>query len=95
MSEAELLRRVLGLCDEHRVLAFHDHDARKNVPGFPDIVLVGQHGVAWAELKTEYGRMSREQTIWQYRLRAAGQRHYLWRPSDLESGDIESTLKNL
>jgi hypothetical protein len=47
------------------------------------------------ELKTGFGRMSHEQTIWSYRLRAAGQRHYIWRPSDLHGGTIEDVLETL
>ncbi|HEY3953913.1 MAG TPA: hypothetical protein VGM53_11085 [Streptosporangiaceae bacterium] len=95
MSEAELQRRVLKLCREYSVLAFHDNDSRRNDAGYPDLTLVGIDGVAWAELKAEHEQLRREQTIWRYRILAAGQRCYVWRPADLHSGAIDEVLSNL
>ncbi len=78
-------------------MVFHDADSRKNAKGFPDLVLVGRacDGVAFVELKSQFGTMEREQTIWRYRIQATGHRHEIWRPSDLESGHIETVLTNL
>lgn len=95
MSEADLLRAVLQLCAKHNVLVFHDRDSRRNASGLPDLVLVGQNDAAFAELKTEHGQLRSDQTRWRYRLLAAGQTYYLWRPSDLASGEIETTLATL
>jgi hypothetical protein len=96
MSEAEFQAAVCRLCRKYGLVYFHSTDSRQDIgPGFPDLVIVGLHDSVFAELKTEYSGLDREQTIWMYRLRAAGQRHYVWRPSDLTSGTIEETLSTL
>lgn len=94
MTEAELQRAVEELCDKYSLLYFHDHDSRRNPPGFPDLVIVG-HVVLWVELKSATGTLKPEQRTWRYALENAGAAYRLWRPSDLLNGTIESTLKNL
>ena len=37
---------------------FHDHDSRRNQPGFPDLVLIRPPRVVFVELKRETGRVS-------------------------------------
>lgn len=66
---------------------YHTHDSRRSEPGYPDLHLV--HGVRgeslFAELKTEKGQLSAAQKHWLAILAAAGQRAYVWRPSDWDS----------
>ena len=96
MSEDQLLRKVLELARKYNVVAFHSYDSKRDtVKGWPDLVLVGQNGVAFVELKSSGGEMSREQTILCHKLRAAGQEWHLWRPSDLEDGTIKEILESL
>jgi hypothetical protein len=45
------------------------------------LVIVGAHGVVYAELKSETGRLSTDQEKWLLALRHAGATAYLWRPS--------------
>ena len=52
--------------------------------GFPDLVLVRER-VIYAELKSDRGRLSDDQTIWKDRLRGAGAEFYVWRPRDWPS----------
>lgn len=48
--------------------------------GWPDLVLVHpKHGVIYAEVKSQKGRLSPDQIRWRDALVAAGQRWYLWR----------------
>jgi hypothetical protein len=73
-------------------LVFHDQDSRRNVAGFPDLVLVHpEHGVLWLELKTMVGRVRADQRIWIDALVASGQRAYIVRPSDMDA--IERLLR--
>jgi hypothetical protein len=95
MTEAELLVHVTGMADDLGLLWFHDNDSRKDKPGFPDLVLAGMQATAFAELKDEYGTLDSAQVAWKWRLLAGGQRWYLFRPSDLESGRILGELESI
>lgn len=101
MSEAELLRRVIGLCEERGIRWVHidtphHNKRRQNMTGFPDLFLCGSRRVAFRELKKQYmPRTSRDQTTWKYALLAADQDYGQWQPSDLQSGRIERELDHL
>jgi hypothetical protein len=59
--------------------------------GFPDLVLVGEPGVLFVELKSAKGRLSEDQKGWI----AALEPHVdtmVWRPADWQDGTIESYL---
>jgi hypothetical protein len=99
MPETELLTAVTtgtrkrpGLCKRLGVRYYHPYDSRRCVPGFPDLVLVGSHGLAFRELKSETGTPSPEQREWGYALRAIGHDWDVWRPSDFVSGRIAVEL---
>lgn len=85
MSEAQFQQRIIDYCQLRGLLVFHDNDSRRNRAGFPDLVVAGAHGVIFAELKTETGKLRPEQETWLLKLRAAGSTAYLWRPSDWEA----------
>lgn len=93
MTEEQLQREVEKMCDDLGLLHWHDNFSRRNRPGFPDLVIVGTVGVLFAELKSADGRLKPAQREWCVRLRAAGQHYRLWRPADLESGEIWETLR--
>jgi hypothetical protein len=96
MTESELQDKVLDLCRERGLLAFHAFDSRKTAgKGFPDLVISGLKRTVFAELKTDYGKLDHVQVMWKYALIASGQSWYLWRPRDLYSLTIESTLNTL
>ncbi|GIV07644.1 MAG: hypothetical protein KatS3mg017_0846 [Fimbriimonadales bacterium] len=59
--------------------------------GLPDLILLRPPRLVFAELKSEKGRVSKEQQAWLDALRACnGVEVYLWRPSDWAS--IVATL---
>lgn len=72
---------------------YHTYDSQRSQPGFPDLVIVGEHGVLFRELKTESGRLTPMQVHWLHVLTLAGQNARLWRPSDLPA--IQAELKAL
>lgn len=80
MSEAVLQRNVIALCKQLGLLAYHTHDSRRSEAGFPDLVIVGQDGVLFRELKTQTGKVSVDQLHWLTSLRFAGQDADVWRP---------------
>lgn len=54
------------------------------VAGFPDLVLVKNGTLVFAELKKETGKTSLEQDEWLAVLAACGNKCYVWRPSQLQ-----------
>ena len=103
VTEDDLLTAVLDLCRLKHLHTAHFRPARTaggwrtavsgDGKGFPDLVIVGPRGVMFRELKTERGRVSTEQSEWQFRLRHAGADCGYWMPSDLRSGLILEELK--
>jgi hypothetical protein len=69
----------------HRL--YHTFDSRRSTPGFPDLVLCRPPRLVFAELKSENGRVTREQWEWRDDLEACGAEFYLWRPSDRDEVD--------
>ena len=94
LSEAAFTRQVLELARLRGWRTFHVRPARTRKgwrtpvqgdgTGFPDLVLVRYktEELLFVELKAEKGKMRVEQLHWTVDLRLAGQRVYVWRPSD-------------
>jgi hypothetical protein len=92
VTERDFQRRVMHLAAVTGWTAFHFNDSRRQVrpgvfvgdrdsAGFPDLILVHPlHGVAFAELKAERGRVSDKQREVILKLAAAGAQVFLWRP---------------
>jgi VRR-NUC domain len=69
---------------------YHTRRSTGSVAGFPDLTLWRER-VVFAELKTERGRVTRDQWAVLDGLRAAGAEVYVWRPSDRP--EIERILR--
>lgn len=102
MTEDQLLGKVLGLAADRSVLALHVPDGlvRQLGPawrGWPDLILIGEYRVAWAELKADgrAGLLRPSQRQFARRLAMAGQVAYQWSPADLRSGAIGRALDAL
>lgn len=86
------LRRLMA---KYGIWGYHPRNSVGSEKGWVDWVLLGPAGVIFAELKSEYGKLSAEQVDVGYKLRRAGGRYALWRPSDFYSGAIERALAGL
>ena len=95
MSERDLQESVRALATGFGLCYFHDHDARQNYSGLPDVIAVGPGGVLWRELKSETGTLTPAQRKWRDALQAGGADWDLWRPSDLLDGTVASALDKL
>lgn len=62
------------------------------VAGFPDLVLVKDDRLIFAELKREKGRLTEAQKVWLKRLEATGAECYVWRPSQWQ--EVLDILEN-
>ena len=90
-TEADFQNTVIELAELHRWLVYHTHDSRRSAPGFPDLTMVRDGKLVFAELKTEQGLLTDDQWNWVEELRQARQLMYVWRPSDWR--EIEEILR--
>ncbi len=96
-----LQERVRRLVDRLRstgleIERYHTFDSRRSGAGFPDEIIVLPHTgrLIVAELKSEKGRVTKEQQRWLDAFATiAGAEVHVWRPQHLLSGEIEKTLK--
>lgn len=82
LSEEAFQRCITDYCQLRGLLFFHDHDSKRNNPGFPDLVIVGRTHTIWRELKTDKGKLRPDQEKWITALQATGQDVSVWRPRD-------------
>jgi hypothetical protein len=94
MTEATFKNSVIEIATRYGWFVHHDLPAmnRRGVwathvqgnTGFPDLVLVNKRGVlVFAELKTDTGRLSKEQNAWVERLDITGAFMQIWRPNQM------------
>jgi hypothetical protein len=93
MGEGVLLSRVRQVAQLRQWLGYHTHRSDRSDAGFPDLVLVRDERVIYAELKTERGRVTPEQRRWLDTLAGAGVEVYLWRPAHYLGGHIDRVLE--
>jgi len=95
MTERQLQQSVTDLCRVFHLLCYHTRDSRGSAAGFPDLVIVGDKGILYAELKSKAGKLTIEQGCWRDGITAAGGVWRCWRPADWHSGDIRAELEGL
>ncbi len=95
MTEAQFQDMVVALCKLLGVAWYHPYFSRRSAAGWPDLALCGAQGFMLRELKTEKGRLTRDQETWGLMLRQAGVSWDVWRPADLQSGRIQRELLDI
>ena len=105
MSEEQLQRAMLELAKYHGIYVHHCRAAEvrqgrfvtpiSGKPGFLDLVLLGEGGLAFRELKVGKNQCTPEQSEWIDRFAAAGYDAGVWREADLHSGVVAETLARL
>lgn len=92
MTEKAFQQAVVDLARLNGWVCYHTYDSRRSEPGFPDLVLVKGHSLIFAELKTQKGRLTKDQETWREALwNVPNIGVCLWRPSDWEY--IKATLE--
>jgi len=91
LTEKKFMAMVLQLARLRGWLAYHTHDSRRSVQGFPDLLLVRGNRVVVAELKVGRRRPTAEQAAWLEAFNEADVAAYLWRPESW--GEIEAVLR--
>jgi hypothetical protein len=96
MTEKELQRLVMEICEEMDLTVFHSFDSRRDTGvGYPDLTILGPGGIIFAELKSDSGHLTTAQTLWRNKFLYAGLDWYLWRPLELHRGEIRAILMSL
>ena len=81
VSERKFQGFVIDLLKLNSWDYYHTHDSRRSNSGFPDLACFRERSL-FIELKTETGKLSPAQEKWQKILIAAGEKTYVFRPSD-------------
>lgn len=95
MTEAELNAEIAKEAERLGLSVYHSHDSRRDMPGWPDLVLWARGGLIFRELKSSMGRVSQDQWMVAATLTRAGADWDIWRPEDWESGRIARELLQL
>jgi hypothetical protein len=93
VTETQFQNTVIAMCKLLGIAWYHPYFSRRSAAGWPDLALCGANGFMLRELKTENGRLTRDQREWGDRLCKAGISWDVWRPADLESGRIQRELE--
>lgn len=83
-TEAQFQAAVIELAQRCGWMCYHVPDSRRvTSPGFPDLVLVRDGHLIFAELKSERGKLHQDQLAWLLALTVCREPDvYLWKPSD-------------
>jgi hypothetical protein len=91
ISEKNFQAQVVQLAKLCGYEVYHTFDSRRSAAGFPDLVMVKNHHLVFAELKRQDGRLSMPQKQWLEALsRVEKVSSHLWRPSDWQT--LEAVL---
>lgn len=87
MTEEEWQADVLKLAGYYGwTLTYHTYDSTRSNPGWPDLVLHRPPGeLLVVELKSDKGRVKKDQQRWLEALACSGIETAVWRPRDLET----------
>ena len=81
-SEKDFQKAVMHTARQLGWLVHHTWDSRTSNRGFPDLVMVRNGRLLFAELKSAKGKVRPPQEDWLRELRIAHEEVYLWRPQD-------------
>lgn len=93
MTEEQFQSTVIAMCKLFGIGWYHPYFSRRSAAGWPDLALCGDNGFLLRELKTDTGRLTKDQQRWGSRLSHVGVSWDVWRPADLQSGRIQRELE--
>lgn len=85
MTERELQDTIIECARVCGWLTYHTWRSDHSPAGFPDLVLVRDGRLIYAELKSAKGKLTVNQRQWIRALERAGQEVYVWYPHDLDA----------
>ncbi len=84
MTERELQDAIIEVAKLTGWMVYHTWRSDHSPAGFPDLVLVRDGRLIFAELKSAKGKLTVNQRQWLRALERAGQEVYVWYPADLD-----------
>lgn len=93
-TEKHLTERIRQLVKKYDGMRYHTFNSQFSPSGFPDETILVGGRLLFAELKKELGKVTTEQETWLNELTFVGAECYLWKPSDLLSGEVEAILRD-
>lgn len=97
INERDFRATVIGMARALGWMGYHPWISIHSEAGFPDLVLVRDGKLIFAELKTEVGKLTEAQKEWIRQLALCMDKStcvvdvYVWRPSDMDK--IEEILR--
>lgn len=86
MTERELSQALVNAARTMGWKVYRTWNSINSPKGFPDLTMVRNSRLIFAELKTDSGKVTPDQEEWAGALVASGRcEYYLWRPADLEA----------
>lgn len=85
LTEKQFQGFVVSVAKLYGWWVYHTFNSKRSEPGFPDLVLVREPDLIFAELKTDKGKLTKEQAAVIAKLQRCGQRVAVWRPRDWDS----------
>jgi hypothetical protein len=93
MPEYRLQEHIIAAARQLHWHVYHTYYAVRSQPGYPDITLVKDGRLIFAELKQDGKHPRTEQQVWLDALaEVPGCEVYIWRGADWESGEIARIL---
>jgi hypothetical protein len=90
-TEKQFMQAVIDFARFRGWMVFHPFDSRRSEPGWPDLVLVRDRCLIFAELKVEPNKPTKAQREWLTALDLAGAETYVWYPRMWDA--IETVLR--
>ncbi len=91
ITEKTFQQLIINLAHLRGWLTYHTHNSKHSARGYPDLTLVRQNRIVFAELKTTRGQLTPDQQKWLQALENTGVEVYVWKPNDWP--EIETTLQ--
>jgi len=83
-TEKKFMAQIVKIACQLGWHFYHTFNSFHSAAGYPDLALVRGNRYILAELKTEKGKLSKEQEKWLKLLEPTPVEQYLWRPSQIE-----------
>ena len=91
VTEKQFTQQVIDAARYMGYMVYHTWRSFHSVAGFPDLLMIREHRVIVAELKSARGIVTEQQKVWLDAFALAGVETYIWYPDNWE--DLVEVLR--